>query len=36
MAGHLTAFDEHEDDRFEFPLEVQIRGIAALAAEQRS
>ncbi len=36
MADHLTAFDENEDDRFEFALDVQIRGIAALAAEQRS
>jgi AcrR family transcriptional regulator len=35
MADQLTAFDEHEDDRFEFALDVQIRGIAALAAEQR-
>ena len=35
MAGHLTAFDEDEDDRFEFALDVQIRGIAALAAERR-
>ena len=36
MADHLTAFNENEDDRFEFALDVQIRGIAALAAEQRS
>ena len=36
MADLLTAFDENEDDRFEFALDVQIRGIAALAAEQRS
>jgi hypothetical protein len=36
MADRLTAFDEDEDDRFEFALDVQIRGIAALAAEQRS
>ena len=36
MADVLTAFDENEDDRFEFALDVQVRGIAALAAEQRS
>ena len=36
MADVLTAFDETEDDRFEFALDVQVRGIAALAAEQRS
>jgi TetR/AcrR family tetracycline transcriptional repressor len=36
MADHLTAFDEDEDDRFEFALDMQIRGIAALAAEQRA
>ncbi len=36
MADQMTAFDENEDDRFEFALDVQIRGIAALAAEQRS
>ena len=35
MADQLTAFNEDEDDRFEFALDVQIRGIAALAAEQR-
>jgi AcrR family transcriptional regulator len=36
MADDLTAFDETEDDRFEFALDVHIRGITALAAEQRS
>lgn len=35
MADQLTTFDENDDDRFEFALDVQIRGIAALAAEQR-
>lgn len=35
MADQLTQFDENEDDRFEFALEVQVRGIAALADEQR-
>jgi len=34
MAEVLTAFDENEDDRFEFALDVQVRGIAAMA-EQR-
>jgi AcrR family transcriptional regulator len=34
-ATELTSFDEHEDDRFEFALDVQVRGIAALAAERR-
>lgn len=36
MAGQLTTFDVNQDDRFEFALDVQIRGIAALAAEQRA
>jgi hypothetical protein len=36
MVDVLTAFDEKEDDRFEFALDVQVRGIAALAAEERS
>jgi AcrR family transcriptional regulator len=36
MADQLTAGEHDEDDRFEFALDVQIRGIAALADEQRS
>jgi AcrR family transcriptional regulator len=35
MAYTLTAFDEAQDDRFEFGLDVHVRGIAALAAERR-
>jgi AcrR family transcriptional regulator len=34
MADQLTTWDENEDDRFEFALEVHVRGIAALAAEE--
>jgi AcrR family transcriptional regulator len=35
MADTLTAFDGDEDAGFEFSLDVQIRGIAALAEEER-
>jgi hypothetical protein len=35
MTDTLTAFDGDEDGAFEFGLDVQIRGIEALAAEQR-
>jgi AcrR family transcriptional regulator len=34
MAETLTPFEDDEDGAFEFALDVQIRGIAALAAEQ--
>ncbi|HWI73323.1 MAG TPA: TetR/AcrR family transcriptional regulator [Baekduia sp.] len=34
MADTLTTFDGDEDEGFEFALDIQIRGIAALAAEQ--
>lgn len=36
MADRLTTFDGDEDHGFEFALDVQIRGIAALAAEHRA
>jgi len=32
LAPELTRQGEHEDDRFEFALDVQVWGIAALAA----
>jgi AcrR family transcriptional regulator len=35
MADVLTTFDGDEAEGFEFALDVQVRGIAALAAEQR-
>jgi hypothetical protein len=37
MAGTLTTFAEDDEDAgFEFGLDVQIRGITALAAEERA
>ncbi|MDO8209459.1 TetR/AcrR family transcriptional regulator [Conexibacter sp. CPCC 206217] len=34
MVDDLTRHGDHEDERFEFALDVQIRGIAALMAER--